>query len=239
MLSACTCLVLASLARAYYFETPNAITQGFRPWGAGFTHGAYPQDFSVVGPQLEAVHDSQQPPTGFAVDTQHNLYITYPRNTGPTPSNVVKCTGFNEEQPWPNAQYQNCSQGQDPSTCFINVQNIVLDSIGQFWVVDSGFPAVNPGPDAIYGGAKIMSFTQAGQHKRTYVLPRNVLHDGMNANDVRINNTLGTNGYAFITDESTNSSILAVNLDDGSVVRRLFNSTVVRADPGYVVSTGL
>lgn len=56
----------------------------------------------------------------------------------------------------------------------------------------------------------------------------------MNANDVRINNTLGASGYAFITDESTNSSILSVNLDDGSVIRRLLNTTVVRADDKYV-----
>lgn len=58
----------------------------------------------------------------------------------------------------------------------------------------------------------------------------------MNANDVRINNTLGTNGYAFITDESTNSSILAIDLDNGHVIRRLLNESVVRADPGYVGS---
>jgi hypothetical protein len=41
---------------------------------------------------------------------------------------------------------------------------------------------------------------------------------------------------AFITDESTNSSILSVNLDDGSVIRRLLNTSVVRADEGYVGS---
>lgn len=59
----------------------------------------------------------------------------------------------------------------------------------------------------------------------------------MNANDVRINNTLGGgSGYAFITDESTNSSILSVNLDDGSVIRRLLNTSVVRADEKYVGS---
>lgn len=62
------------------------------------------------------------------------------------------------------------------------------------------------------------------------------LQTGMNANDVRINNTLGTSGHAFITDESTNSSILSVNLDDGSVIRRLLNTSVVRADEKYVGS---
>lgn len=216
-----------------YWDVP---TGSFRPFGPGFTRGAYPQDFGVIG-ELEAVHDSQQAPTGLAVDSHHNIYLTYPRNTGQTPSNVVICTDFNSEQPWPSSQIQNCTEGQDPSTCFINVQNIVLDSIGQLWVVDSGIPYyAKSGSDALIGGAKIMSFNQTGEHIRTYTIPQALLAHGMNANDVRINNTLGVHGYAFITDESTSASILAINLDDGSAVRRLFNTSVVRADEGYVGS---
>lgn len=46
----------------------------------------------------------------------------------------------------------------------------------------------------------------------------------------------GTNGWAFITDESTNSSIVAIDLDTGNTVRRLFNTSVVRADDKYVGS---
>lgn len=226
-------LALATTAAAYWDTLGD-----FRPFGPGFTRGAYPQDFNVVGPVLEAVHDSQQPPTGLAVDSALNIYLTYPRNFGQTPNNVVICTDFNNEQPWPSAEIQNCTAGQDPSTCFINVQNVVLDSIGQLWIVDSGIPYnATSGSDAIYGGSKIMSFNQmTSAHIRTYTFPQALLAHGMNANDVRINNTLGTNGYAFVTDESTNSSILAINLDDGSAVRRLFNTSVVRADEDYVGS---
>ena len=137
-----------------FFDAIN----GFRPFGVGFTRGVYPQDFNVVGPPLEPVHDSQNPPTGLAVDSKHNVYLTFPRNMAPTPNNVVKCTGFNEEVPWPNKAIQNCKDGQDPSTCFINVQNIVLDSRGHFWIVDSGLTteATEAGENAVYGGAKIM-----------------------------------------------------------------------------------
>ena len=182
--------LLASTAAAYF-----PIEGGFRPFGPGYNHGAYPQDFSVVGPALQAVHDSQTAPTGLAVDDEHNIYLTYPRNMGQTPNNVVICTGFNDEQPWPNASIQNCTQGQDPATCFVNVQNVVLDSKGQLWVVDSGFPYdTEPGSNALYRGSKIMSFSQAGELLRTYVIPKKFLSHSMNANDVRINNTLGTNG---------------------------------------------
>ncbi|KAK5168095.1 uncharacterized protein LTR77_006663 [Saxophila tyrrhenica] len=230
-------LALASTgAASSYFP----VTEDFRPFGPGYNHGAYPQDFGIVGPpNLQAVHDSQNPPTGLAVDSEHNVYLTYPRNMGQTPVNVVRCTSFNDEQPWPNAAIQNCTDGQDPSTCFVNVQNVVLDSIGQLWVVDSGFPAdAEDGANALYGGSKIMSFNESsGEHIRTYAIPKEYLQHQMNANDVRINNTLGGgNGYAFITDESTNSSLLSVNLDDGSVIRRLLNTSVVRADEKYVGS---
>ncbi|TKA82887.1 hypothetical protein B0A55_01171 [Friedmanniomyces simplex] len=229
-------LALAGITTAQFFDT----TGGFRPFGPGYSRGAYPQDFNVVGPALEAVHDSQSAPTGLAVDSALNLYLTYPRNSGQTPNNVVICTDFNNEKPWPSAEIQNCTAGQDPATCFLNVQNVVLDSIGQLWIIDSGIPyytASTSGAQAIYGGAKIMSFNQTTSELiRTYTIPQDLLVHGTNANDVRINNTLGTNGYAFITDESTNSSIIAINLDDGSTVRRLFNTSVVRADEKYVGS---
>jgi hypothetical protein len=219
-----------------YFDTPPG---GFRPFGPGYNHGAYPQDFTIVGPRLEAVHDSQSPSTGLAVDVNHNLYLTYPRNAGPTPSNVVICTSFNDEKPWPNAAMQNCTAGQDPSTCFINVQNVVRDDRGRLWVVDNGIPAgASAGSDAIYGGAKLMSFNETtAEHIRTYAIPKELLAYGMNMNDMKVNTTLGgREGYAFVTDASTNSSLVAIDLGKGSGVRRLFNTSVVRADDKYVGS---
>ncbi|OQN98835.1 hypothetical protein B0A48_15181 [Cryoendolithus antarcticus] len=207
-------LVLATLvlsaSASQYFATPPG---GYRPFGP-------------------------KAPTGLAIDTYHNIYLTYPRNSGSTPSNVVICTSFNDEKPWPNAAIQNCTSGQDPSTCLINVQNVVLDSISQLWIVDSGIPYnATPNSNAISGGAKIMSFNETtGKLIKTYTTPTSLLAHGMNANDVRINNTLGARGFAFITDESRNSSILAIKLATGATTRRLFNTSVVRADEGYVGS---
>lgn len=61
-----------------------------------------------------------------------------------------------------------------------------------------------------------MSFNQTTrEHLRTYTIPQGLLAYGMNANDVRINNTLGPNGYAFIIDESTNSSVFIDSYDRG------------------------
>jgi hypothetical protein len=226
-----------SSATSYFDTTPG----GYRPFGPGYNIGAYPQDFALVGPPLEAIHDSQKPPTGLAVDSAHSLYLTYPRNSGQTASNVVICTSFNDEAPWPNVSIQNCTAGQDLSTCFINVQNVVRDDRGRLWVVDSGIPYdAAPDADALFGGAKLMSFNETtAEHLRTYIIPQDLLAHRMNMNDMRVNTTLGgREGYAFITDASRNSSLLAVDLQNGSAVRRLFNTSVVRADENYVGSYG-
>ena len=199
------------------------------------TLGVCPQDFSIIGPQLQAVHESSKAPTGLAVDCALNIYLTYPRNSGATPNNVVIATSFTDEEPWPSAEIQNCTAGQNASTCFINVQNVVLDSQGVMWAVDSG---IQPGSkSATPYGAKIMSFNLTTRALiRTYPIPPALTHDNFNANDVRINNTVGTDGFAFITDESAPGSIMAIDLDSGAAVRRLFNTTYTRADVGYVGS---
>ena len=127
-------LCLVRLSSAYWDET---FIPGYRPFSAEYARGAYPQDFTVVGPPLQPVHDSQQAPTGLAVDSRHNLYLAYPRNGGnggPSPNNVVICTDFNTERPWPSAEIQNCTKGQDPSTCFINVQNGKMADVLNLWL---------------------------------------------------------------------------------------------------------
>lgn len=196
------------------------------------TIGTCPTDFTIIGGDLEPVHESHNPPTGLAIDPNGKLYLTYPRNSGPTPINVVVATSFTDEEPWPNAAIQNCTEGQNAAECFINIQNVVLDSLNQLWVVDSGIP---PGEkSAVTNGSKIMSFDLSGNLLDTHIIPESLYYDKMNANDVRINNTLGTNGYAFITDESDSGSLLAIDLDSGNVTRRLHNTTVTRADENYV-----
>jgi len=196
------------------------------------TIGTCPNDFTIIGPSLEPVHESTSPPTGLAIDPNLNLYLTYPRNSGPTPNNVVICTSFTQEEPWPTAEIQNCTTGQNASTCFINVQNVVLDSLNQLWIVDSGIP---PGAkSAVEYGAKIMSFSLNGTLLQTYIIPSSLYYSNLNANDVRINNTLGANGYAFLTDESDSGSLVTIDLATGTAARHLFNTTYTRADSGYV-----
>lgn len=200
------------------------------------TVGVCPQDFTIIGGTLEPVHESTNAPTGLAVDYDLNVYLTYPRNSENSTNNVVLCTSFTDEEPWPSAEIQRCTPGQNVSNCFINVQNVVLDSIGQMWIIDSGIPYGSS--VAVSGGPKIMSFNLTTRALiRTYLFPDSiVLVNGTNLNDVRINNTAGTAGFAFLTDESAKGGIVAVDLDTGGVVKRLAGTPPVEADANYVGS---
>lgn len=102
--------------------------------------GSCSAELDVIGDVLETVHESERAPTGIAVDPEHNIFFTYARNMEPQNWTVTKATGFTTEEPWPSEEWQNCAEGQNASTCFVNVQNIVLDSVGGWWVIDSGLP---------------------------------------------------------------------------------------------------
>lgn len=195
------------------------------------TIGVCPQDFAIIGDALEAVHQSTDAPTGLAVDHDLNIYLTYPRNAENSTNNVVVATSFDTEEPWPSAEIQRCASDQDPSTCFINVQNVVLDSVGQMWIIDSGIAYGSSG-QAVSGGAKIMSFNLTTRALiKTYLFPDDILFNKTNLNDVRINNTAG---FAFLTDESPGGGVVALDLATGAAVKRLNGTFVVMADPNYV-----
>lgn len=200
------------------------------------TNGVCVQDFKIIGGALEAVHESTHAPTGLAVDLDENIYLTYPRNFENATNAVTIASSFTDEEPWPSAEIQNCQPGQNVSECFINIQNLVLDAHGQFWVLDSGIPYKKTAP-AVTGGAKIMQFDPVTKELvKTYLFPDGILSSGTNLNDLRINNTAGTGGFAFLTDASVKGGILAVDLATGGVVKRLAGQPSVMADPGYVGS---
>lgn len=200
------------------------------------TNGVCVQDFKLIGGALEAVHESTHAPTGLALDLAENIYLTYPRNFENATNAVTIATSFTGEDPWPAAEIQNCQPGQNVSECFINVQNLVLDARGQLWVLDSGIPYKKTAP-AVSGGAKIMQFDPVSKGLvKTYLFPDDVLSSGTNLNDLRINNTAGAGGFAFLTDASVNGGLLAVDLATGGVVKRLAGDPSVMADPTYVGS---
>jgi hypothetical protein len=84
-------------------------------------------------------------------------------------------------------------------------------------------------------GPKIISFNiSTGEPIRTYIVPEDQFYAKLQLNDLRINNTIGTRGFAFITDDTKYGSITTIDLDTGDVVRHLYNSTYTSPDPNFI-----
>lgn len=94
----------------------------------------------VFGPDLEPVFQGERAPTGIAVSPDYGIYLTYARNMEKQNWTLTKASNFTSEVPWPSEDWQNCKDGQNVSTCFVNVQNVILDDKNLFWVIDSGVP---------------------------------------------------------------------------------------------------
>lgn len=83
-------------------------------------------------------------------------------------------------------------------------------------------------------GAKIINFNYTtGEVLRSYIYPEDLWYAKLQLNDIRINNTLGTAGYAFITEDSQYGSISTLDLDTGKFTRRLYNTTFTRPDEKF------
>lgn len=86
----------------------------------------------------------------------------------------------------------------------------------------------------IENGPKIINFNYTtGEVIRTYPYPEDQWNDRIQLNDIKINNTLGTAGYAFITEDSSFGSITTLDLDSGEFIRHLYNTTFTRPDARF------
>ncbi|QSZ33412.1 hypothetical protein DSL72_004980 [Monilinia vaccinii-corymbosi] len=183
------------------------------------TIGLCSADLDVIGPNLEAIHESTIPPTGLALDSDASLFFTYARNREPQKWTLTKATGFITEVPWPSEEWQNCKAGQNASECFVKVQNVV-------WMPRVALPTPY--------GAKIMSFNStSGELIRNYIYPPELYYAKIQLNDIKINNTLGNAGYAFITEDSAFGSISTIDLETCITIRHLFNKGTT---PSYLNS---
>ena len=228
--------VLSAFAQTTYSPYPTVTQSPFTP--VNLTQYAQPnstRDFTVTGPFLELVHELYDEfPTGVAVDLKGRIFVNYPRSSVNASKTVGIVTNFTAEAAWPNDAIQNCQPGQNASTCFVNVQSVVIDSTQErMWILDTGIP---PGAKtAVEYGAKIWGFNLiTNETIRNYVLPYSISANGTNINDIRFNLSLSTAGVGFLSEEQ--GSLLTLDLGTGVYTRRLFNTSVAIADVGFVGS---
>lgn len=173
---------LAIPSSAYTFSAyPSSTASPFTPQNlTSFTQPSSPNNFTIDGPYLEVVHEIYNLttfPTGVAVDQDNRIFINFPRSASNNDITLGLADSFNTTVAYPNASIQTCQPGQNVSTCFVNVQSVVIDSAQRIWALDTG---AGPGQtDAVEYGAKIMSFNlTTNEMIDNYVLPYSISANG-------------------------------------------------------------
>ncbi|MFB5147989.1 L-dopachrome tautomerase-related protein [Burkholderia orbicola] len=172
-------------------------------------------------------------PTGIAVDPRtRRIFVNFPRWGDDVPYTVGEIVG-GKVVPYPDAQI-NRAMADAPTAHFISVQSIVADGRDRLWVLDSAAPGFAA---PVAGGAKLVAIDlKSNRVTRSYVLPPNVALPTTYLNDVRFDLRAGKEGFAYITDSSTNGpgGIIVVDLASGDAWRRLSGHPSVQPDPSFV-----
>ena len=173
---------VVDLSSAYTFSAyPSSTASPFTPQNLSvFAQPSSPNNFTVDGPFLEVVHEIYNLttfPTGVAVSEDNRIFINFPRSASNNSITLSVADGFDTTVAYPNASIQTCQPGQNVSTCFVNVQSVVIDSAQRIWALDTG---AGPGQtDALEYGAKIMSFNlTTSEMIDNYVLPYSITANG-------------------------------------------------------------
>ena len=174
--------VLSLPSSPYTFSPyPSSTASPFTPQNlTSFTQPSSPNNFTIDGPYLEVVHEIYNLttfPTGVAVDLDNRIFINFPRSASNNDVTLGLADSFNTTVAYPNASIQTCQPGQNVSTCFVNIQSVVIDSLQKIWALDTGAGPAQT--NAVEYGAKIMSFNlTTNEMIDNYVLPYSISANG-------------------------------------------------------------
>lgn len=174
--------VLSLPSSAYTFSPyPSSTASPFTPPNlTSSTQPSSPNNFTTDEPYLEVVHEIYNLttfPTGVAVDLDNRIFINFPRSASNNDVTLGLADSFNTTVAYPNASIQTCQPGQNVSTCFVNIQSVVIDSSQRIWALDTGAGPAQT--NAVEYGAKIMSFNlTTNEMIDNYVLPYSISANG-------------------------------------------------------------
>ncbi len=171
-------------------------------------------------------------PTGVTVSRQGRIFVNFPR-WGDNVEYTVAEVRDGRPVAFPNAEI-NRPNTDDPAAHLISVQSVVVDPSDRLWILDTAnieFKGVTP------GGPKLVGVDlNTNRVVKTIVFPPDVALPTTYLNDVRFDLRRGEEGYAFITDSSTDgpNALIVVDLATGKAWRRLEDHPSVKADPDFL-----
>jgi sugar lactone lactonase YvrE len=134
--------------------------------------------------------------------------------------------------PYPNGEFNDWRQGEDPAQKFVCVQSVYIDRKDRLWILDPANPMFR---GVVPGGAKLMLFDlSSNELERTYEFDEEIAPSGSYLNDVRIDTQSET---GFITDSGL-GAIVVVDLETGSARRVLVDHPSVKAEKTTIAIGG-
>jgi len=169
---------------------------------------------------LEIVAQFDGPmPTGISVSREGRVFVNFPKWGDEVEFTVAEIVG-GEAFPYPNAGINKPNGDADPEK-FVSVQSIVVDPRDRLWVLDTGSPMFKP---TVEGGPKLVGIDlDSNTVFKTILFPKSVALETTYLNDIRFDLRRGEQGFAFITDSSSNgpNALIVIDLASGQSWRRL------------------
>ena len=188
----------------------------------------------IIG-QLEVVATFGGPmPTGVTVANSGRVFVNFPR-WGDNVEYTVAEVKDGKTIPYPNADINHFTDGDDPSNKLVSVQSVVVDPTGnRLWILDTSSIAFGPVKP---GGPKLIAVDlNTNQVVKKIIFPAGVALPTTYLNDVRFDLHRGAEGMAFITDSASTgaNALIVVDLASGKSWRRLNDHPSTKADPAFV-----
>ncbi|HYH13821.1 MAG TPA: L-dopachrome tautomerase-related protein, partial [Flavisolibacter sp.] len=173
---------------------------------------------------LELVYlDSTYQLTGVAKEEGGYMWVNYPRWSDTYRYGVVRVTGTNMREPYPDSIMNKWQTGQAGTNKWVCVQSVYVDDSSRLWVLDPAAPKME---NIQAGGAKLVRINKAtGATERTYSF-NGVIPDSAYMNDVRVD---VQRNVAYLT-ESKGGGIVVLDLNSGKARRVLHNHYSVKSD---------
>lgn len=177
--------------------------------------------------ELELVYlDSTYQLTGVAKEQLGYMWVNYPRWSDTYRYGVVRVTGTNSREPYPDSIINKWQPGQPGINKWVCVQSVYVDDSSRLWVLDPAAPKLKK---ITGGGAKLVHMNKnTGFPIRTYSF-NGVIPDTAYMNDVRID---VQRNVAYLT-ESKAGGLVVLDLNSGKARRVLSNHYSVKSDTTF------
>ncbi|MFC1527467.1 L-dopachrome tautomerase-related protein [Candidatus Neomarinimicrobiota bacterium] len=170
-------------------------------------------DTTNIETGLITVASSSRLWTGVAVSNEKRIFVNYPRWSTNHSISVAEISDSGIKVPYPNEEWNNWSDSDDPTNKFICVQSVYVDDNDYLWILDTGNPML---AGVLDSAAKIVKIDlNTDTIDNIIYLADNIPDVTSYLNDIRIDDN-----FAYITDSSV-GTIVIINLDTGDIINRL------------------